>query len=225
MRQFTSNLENAIYHHLLQKGFPSDSIVYEPGALKVKDGRLYNPDFLIVDPVTNEYLAVIEVKSKVADLSRAKEQLEAYKKALGDQRIATYLITGPEDVPDMLSILGTDADAKEKDVDPELLPNFKALKASNVANKKSKIVSEQDETTKALRRTGSILAAIIFIITAADFALTFWDLKLLTTERLTLLGVAMILIILPYFQKFKGLGIEWERITGNNTNKSDKDKE
>jgi hypothetical protein len=33
---------------------------------------------------------------------------------------------------------------------------------------------------------------------------------LLTTEIMALLGAAVALIVIPFAQKFKGLGIEWE---------------
>lgn len=210
-RNFASRLEQDVYRLLIQKGFPAESILYEPAILPIGTNVRYRPDFLIVDPVTGEHLALIEVKSASANLSRAREQLEAYKKALGNLRIATYVITAPDHVPDKLSVFAAQEESEGREVDAEIFPKYEALKASGIADKKADIKGRKDRAANSLEAVGLTVAIILVLVVVADFALSFWDISLLTPERLGLLGAAVALVVIPYLQKFKGLGIEWEK--------------
>lgn len=60
-------------------------------------------------------------------------------------------------------------------------------------------------------------AAGALLVAIADFVLKQRGVTVLTAERLTLLAVAAALVIVPYLQKFKALGVEIER-QGGETN-------
>ncbi|WP_345969434.1 hypothetical protein WCX72_08795 [Sulfurimonas sp. HSL1-6] len=210
-QEFSSRLEEEVYKFLLQKGFPPESILYEPAILPIGSNIRYRPDFLIVDPSTGERLALIEVKGPLSNLARASEHLDAYKKALGNLRIATYIITAPEQVPEKLSVLTSEEGINEREVDSEVFPKYEALKANNLADKKADIKNRREDASNSLEIVGTSVAVILVLIVAADFSLSFWKISLLTPERLGLLGAAVAMVVIPYLQKFKGLGIEWEK--------------
>jgi hypothetical protein len=192
-------------------------------------GRSINPDFLIVDPQSGEYLAIIEVKQEGSNLSGARKQLELYKQALGNPNIRTYVITRARDGPGQLSISllddrlqsgkeGVVSGARgEKEVDTSLFPKFEALKADIVAGKKTDIRLMRKRETNSLQLIGVIIAIILILFVIADFILSFLGIKLLTTERLSVMGVVVVMVLIPYIQKFKGLGIEWELVTKGST--------
>ena len=48
-------------------------------------------------------------------------------------------------------------------------------------------------------------------VVIADFVCAQYEIELLTTERMALLGACVALVVIPFAQKFKGLGIEWEK--------------
>lgn len=209
--EFASKLEHDVYKLLLDKGFPAESILYEPTILPIGSNIKYQPDFLILDPKTGEHLALIEVKSpNFFDVSKAKNQLEAYKKALGNSRIASYVITSPDDFPDDLRVLSSD-ELEERTVNSEVFPKYETLKASSLAGKKAELKTKREEVTTSLEKVGFIVALLLVLIAIADFVLSFWGITLLTPERLGLLGAAVALVVIPFLQKFKGLGIEWEK--------------
>lgn len=56
------------------------------------------------------------------------------------------------------------------------------------------------------------LAVALLLIVIADIRFNF-----LTTERMALLGACVALIVIPFAQKFKGLGIEWEKVKNPNS--------
>lgn len=66
----------------------------------------------------------------------------------------------------------------------------------------------------------TLLAIFLFLLAVIDFLFAQYGITLFTTERMALVGGAVGLLILPYAQKFKGLGIEWERVIST---KEDKD--
>jgi hypothetical protein len=222
-KKFGSSLEKVVYDLLLEKGYPPESIIYDPSMYSSGASIVYTPDFLIVDPLTKEFLAIIEVKSKHADLSKARNLLERYKKSLGATRAATVVVTGPEDVPDKISIFRSSSENERNEVETNLLPNFQALQVNNVAGKKAEIKTEQDKTIRNLRITGVSLSILLMVVTVFDFVLSLRNIQLLNTERITLLGAAIVLLLIPFFQKFKGLGLEWEIATRENEKETTKD--
>jgi hypothetical protein len=222
-KKITSSLEKIVYDLLLEKGFPPESIIYDPSMYSSGTGIVYTPDFLIVDPLTKEFLAIIEVKSKQVDLSHARNLLERYKKSLGATRAATFVVTGSEDVPEKIAIFKSSSQNVTDEVETNLLPNFQALQVNNVAGKKTEIKTDQDKTIRNLRATGVFLSIFLFAVTVSDFILSLRNIQLLNTERITLLGAVIILLLIPFFQKFKGLGLEWELATRDKEKDATKD--
>ncbi|HEN8797518.1 TPA: hypothetical protein U8251_000030 [Pseudomonas putida] len=100
--------------------------------------------------------------------------------------------------------------------DFSLFPTFIALTAEDTAERKDEIRTEKTRTTEAFQTVSWGLAGILFVIVIADFICAQYAVVLITTERMALLGAVIALIAIPYAQKFKGLGIKWEKATKNN---------
>lgn len=215
-KEFHSKIEGDFVSFLKKNGYPDGSLVYEP-AIRSADGGVCRPDFLVIDPANKETLAVIEVKGQITNkIKDIKAQLDRYKAALGDISLPAFVVT-PSDAyvaeyPFDLFALNKN-DELEK-VDFRLFPNFEALSTSKATEKKKEIKAEKEAVTGAFEKLSWLLAAVLVVIMVSDFVCAQYDITLVTTERLALLGGAVALAMIPFAQKFKGLGIEWERATG-----------
>jgi hypothetical protein len=212
-REFHSVLESEFAAFLKDRGYPDGSLIYEP-RLKGPQGKLYRPDFLIVDPIRNERLAIVEVKGRLNDrVQYVQEQLEHYKKAAGDSTLPAFLVT-PSDAPNsqypFQLYIFDDQNQLEK-VDFMLFPAFSALSSNHIAEQKQDIREEKEKATNSFQIISHITAFILVALFIADFVCSLKGITVITAERLTLLGGAVALIVIPFAQKFKGLGIEWER--------------
>lgn len=214
-KEFHSKVEGDFASFLKQRGYPDGSLIYEP-AIRGTDGGLYRPDFLVIDPANKESLAIIEVKGQLSNRVKGiKEQLDKYKAALGDITLPAFVVT-PSDayVAEYPFDLFTFNRAGELEkVDFRLFPNFEALSTNKATEKKKEIKAEKKAVTGTFEKLSWWLAGGMVIIMGADFICSRYDITLVTTERLTLLGGAVALVLIPFAQKFKGLGIEWERAT------------
>jgi len=213
-REFHSQLEAEFSAYLKTLGYPDGSLIFEP-SIKVAN-REYRPDFLIIDPENNERLAIIEVKGKLLDrIESVKEQLDTYRKALGDISIPAFLATPSEEyvAEHPFDLFKLKDDGEFEKIDLRLFPTFIALSTNKAADKKKELSDKKEEVSSSFESISRWMAALLLILVIADFICSFFNITLLTAERLTLLGGAVALIVIPYAQKFKGLGIEWEKVS------------
>lgn len=215
-RDYHSKIEKEFSEYLMTIGYPKDCIVYEPAFFAADGRKRYRPDFLIVDPVKKERLAIIEIKAtNQIDSKNTYEQLRAYSKAVGNDNIPVFLVTPSQNqmFPFDLHIFNIDGGLIPTDF--ALFPTFPALTAEDTAERKTELRTEKTRTTETFQNVSWVLAFLLFGIIVADFVCAQYDIVLLTTERMALLGAVVALIVIPYAQKFKGLGIEWEKATKN----------
>lgn len=135
---------------------------------------------------------------------------------MGSDKIPVFLVTPSQDqiLPFDLYIFNVDGGLIPTDF--SLFPTFLALTAGDTAERKDELRTEKTRTTETFQTVSWVLASILFAITIADFICAQYAVVLVTTERMALLGAVVALIVIPYAQKFKGLGIEWEKATKNN---------
>jgi hypothetical protein len=213
-REFYSKLEAEFSSYLKTLDYPLGSLIYEP---RIKFGnRIYRPDFVVIDPENNDRLAIIEVKGNVLkSFDSVKEQLNSYRNAIGDTTIAAFLVTPSEAyVADhTFDLFQLNEDGNFEKIDIRLFPSFSALSSNKAAEKKKELSDKKEEVTSSFESVSRWTAAVLIGLVFADFVCTFYAITILTAERLTLLGGAVALIVIPYAQKFKGLGIEWEKAT------------
>ena len=196
-------------------GFPEGSILFEPSFEPIGAGVRYRPDFAIVHPESKEPLAIIEVKGEHVPqgLERGIEQLSRYVDALKDKSIKPFLALSSGS--DGKFTFFIPEDGKPKEVPSSSLLNYEALLSSRYIEKKEHISEEKKETTDQFVKVCRWVSFVVLLLVIGDFILSLYDIKLLTTERMVLLTAAIALIIIPYAQKFKGLGVEWERYSGS----------
>lgn len=210
--RFNSSIEKEFADYLIALGYPRDSIVYEP-AIHSPDGRMrYRPDFLIVDPIKKERLALIEIKgSKDFDYAKVYGQLLDYAKAVGDDNVPLYLITPSESqmLPFDMHVFSIEGGLLPMEF--SLFPTFPALTAEESAERKASLRIEKKSTVESFQHVSWALATLLIFLVIADFIAEQYSIAVLTTERMALIGAAVALVVIPYAQKFKGLGFEWEK--------------
>lgn len=206
--KYHSEAEKKFSEHLLSLGYTKDSILYEPAFFANDGSRTYRPDFAIIDPEKKEYLAIIEIKAdRLINNEEVLNQLKKYRHAIGNKKIPLFLVAVSSipnnPLPFALYSLSEAGDLVKSDFN--LFPTFRALTAEESAVRKNDIRQKKTETMDTFQRVSWFLAAVLFLIVIADIKFHF-----LTTERMALLGASVALIVIPFAQKFKGLGIEWE---------------
>jgi hypothetical protein len=213
-KEYHSQIEKEFAEYLVTLGYPRDSILYEPAFL-ASDGRWqYRPDFLIVDPVKKERLAIIEIKGSVQiNAERTYNQLKAYSKSVSEDNIPVFLVTPSNNPVSPFDLYIFDIDGGLIPTDFALFPTFRALTAEDAADRKNGLRTEKVDAVESFQKVSWLLAFIVFSIVVADFFCVQNEIVLLTTERMALIGAVVALIVFPFAQKFKGLGIEWEKAT------------
>jgi len=206
-----SKIEEQFFQHLLALGFPKSSVIYEPEFQPIGDGRRYRPDFALLDPRTNELLAIVEIKGRndPETLLRAVQQVRRYITALRDRAVRGFVVTPSQSGGFDFYTLGEND--KPKQVPSSSFLHFDSLSSARNAENKEILAEEKKETIDQFIVVCFSAAAAAVIIAIADFICTQLGVALLTTNRMILLGIAIALVVIPYVQKFKGLGIEIER--------------
>ena len=207
-----TELERLFVEYLLQKGFPRDSIVPEP----ILGGR-ERPDFAVIDRKRDEVLAIFEIKNRVIGqpLDPAFVQLRRYTSAFRGLGVTTLLVVpaaGPT-FNEPFQFYRAREDGAIEEIPSAVFPTFDSLSSGKTSVKKEEIQREQKDTTNEFKRICSYLAVLCLALIAFDVysSTSGWKFEVLTAQRITLLGAAIALIIVPYAQKIKALGFEYER--------------
>ena len=214
-----SQIEQQFFQHLSELGFSKSSVVYEPAFQAIGSGRKYRPDFALLDPKTNELLAIIEIKgqSDPETLFRATQQVQQYVVALRDKVVRGFVVT-PGQSGEGFNFYTLGEDGKPKQVPSSSFLQFESLSSARIAEKKEMLEKEKEETTDQFVVVCYVAAVFVVAVAAVDFICSRYAMTLLTTERTALVGAAIALVLIPYAQKLKGFGLEFERV-----NKQSKD--
>jgi len=185
-------------------------VVFEP-----RLGEMHRPDFAVTDPVFDQRLAYFEVKVQLtpATQHRVFVQLKAYANAARAVGASVYLAT-PAQVPtseEPFDFYRVDKDDSVQPLPQSLFPNYRSLSSDVIAIRKEKIESSREKTKDHFQFACWFLAGVVLILTGLDFIFDRYMIELIDTNRLTLLGITVALIVIPFAQKFKILGIEYER--------------
>ncbi|GGB91519.1 hypothetical protein GCM10011352_16960 [Marinobacterium zhoushanense] len=132
---------------------------------------------------------------------------------MGEDSIPVFLVTPSSNQIFPFDLYIFDIDGGLIPTDFALFPTFPTLTAEDAAERKSGLRIEKVEAVESFQKVSWVLAFIVFAIVVADFICAQNDIVLLTTERMALIGAVVALIVIPFAQKFKGLGIEWEKAT------------
>lgn len=209
---------------LKTNGYPENSLNIEPSI--VGFGKNLKPDLVIVDPDSNKPLAIFELKRLPSEehLNGAIQQLKHYSKAMKNVEIPLFAVFIPsnENVSDSdfkIFKIFSELNFYERDFEElKKIPDYTLLKNSQLTKEITKVAEEQEQTIdyfQMLCWVGAIFVFLIFL--AAIFKLFTVDLQILA-----LIGVIVGLFILPYANKLKILGFEFERLTDIKKGKSEK---
>ena len=216
---FHSAVETQFFEYLLKRGYPRDAITFEPYL-----GERLRPDFAITDPVLDQRLAYIEVKNRLMPngMHQAFKQLKTYASAAKAVGASAYLAIPSEKptIEEPFDFYYVDKNDSVKLLPTELLPTYHSLLSDVVATRKAQIETSQEQTKDYFRITCWILAAVVFILIVVDFVCNLNAIEVMNATRLIMLGISVALIVIPYAQKLKILGIEYERYVQKSKNSS-----
>jgi len=193
-----------------EKGFSRDSLAWEVALSSEGGGQAYRVDLAAIDPLRNEFLALFEVKAKREPrlLREAVVQLAQYKRVLQKPQVPAYLVFPPIETSRLdfeISEVLENADTKE--VYLSEFPTYAGLVSSDKAAEKVSQDKKIRSTVDEFKLMCFALAGVVTVLFLLDASDTFS----ITTQQLTLGGIAVFLLLLPYAAKFKMLGVEFER--------------
>ena len=194
---------NLLLQELKGLGYPEDSVRFEFAVSSSKGQRRYI-DVAIIDPVTNDVVAIIEVKNgaKGNALNAAARQVASYAKFLPSSPLSfIYVFEGDSKQIGMVN----EADGGVTLIPS--LPSFNSLLTGGRAQNKVEAKSKSNRVTDSFSLVCYLLALLIGLILALDIA----GIYKFSSQQLTLLGIFIGLLIIPYAAKFKLLGMEFER--------------
>ncbi|MEE7624636.1 hypothetical protein V3O24_00540 [Methylobacter sp. Wu8] len=214
MPKFHSQTEQLFAEFLESKGYPKDAVAYDSEWIPIDGRRRYCPDFVLYEPQRKERLAVVEIKdAEIGQGRQIYENLNGYRQAIGKPNLPIYLVARSSNADErtQMKLYTFSENGEITNIDISLFPTFGALSSAESASRKDTLRVESNSTERTLRRVSWLLALMVLCLIVADYLLSERNIKLLTTERLALIGVFIALVVMPFMQKFKGLGIEWER--------------
>lgn len=211
-----TEVEERLVVFLKTKGFSEKAILYDPEYESPEGAFRARPDIVIAEPETRDPLAIIEVK---AELRPDKKpgilgQVGSYASLFTNS--PTYLVTDGEG-PARLSFYRYNRETKDLESIPlEMFPSLPALLAERVTAKQAAIGAVRVEREQTSRKFYFLCFGLAFGalgLAVADFILKqYHGVELMTPTRLALFGAAVGLALVPFVQKFKGLGFEYERL-------------
>jgi len=206
-----TQVEKALRDFLVdKKGFRVNDLLEDPIYTNADGISGVRPDLVGVDPKLREPIAIFEVKSEYREKdAKHINQVRSYFRIDSEGRTPVYLVVGPP--TDIQFYKYSDDTNTLEPINKDQLPTAGQFRASRFDPQLAEIRRKADQTRDSLKIACWLAAACLIILAIADFICSFYEISILTAERMALIGGAVAAIIIPYAQKFKGLGIEYER--------------
>lgn len=205
-------IKSSLLKFLKSKGFSDESLLLDASFTNSKGVTNVRPDIVGIDPGSKELLVIFEIKKELTEDKRAKyvSQVQLYAEIDKNRNIPVYLVTNG--VP-LIFHLFTKQNIFEQ-VNSEAIQSFEQYRAGVYAQKINNAQNDVQHSSDNFRILCIALAIILVFITVGDSLLENSRLKisLITANRLILIGIIVALLVFPYLQKFKGFGIEIERL-------------
>ena len=199
------DIREALFRELSELGYPEAAVRFEFPVSLGRHLRQYI-DVAIIDPDTSDVIAIIEIngsaKSEVVE--NAAKQVASYSKMLPSAPMAfVYAYDGIERSIGRVS----EEDASFDEIPS--LPKFKSLRSGGRAHQKIESKNKTNRVTDSFTVYCYVLAMLVAVILALDIA----SIYKFSSQQLSLLGIFIGLIVIPYAAKFKLLGMEFERFS------------
>ena len=209
--QFHSQLESKFFEYLLARGYSRDSITFEP-----RLGTNFRPDFAVNDPSIGLRLAYFEVRGLMDDATRNRslQQLRRYATEAREVGASFYVVTPAKEPTDTepFDFLFVNDKSELEALPRELFPTYRSLSSDVIATRKVQVETSRERTKDTFQIVCWVIAVVVIVLGIADFVCDQKTIELVDTTRITLLGIAVALIVIPFAQKFKILGVEYERL-------------
>ncbi|AZT85660.1 hypothetical protein EHN06_20060 [Marinobacter sp. NP-4(2019)] len=199
-------VQKALRQELTELGYP-ESAVHLEFPVSVDRHKRISIDVAIIDQGTNDVIGIIEIKSSTESqsVSNAVQQLADYARLLPSSPPAfVYAYDGKEK-----RIFQVSGDTLSLEEIPSL-PKFDSLKAGGRAYQKIESRKKSSRVTDSFAVYCRLLAFFVAAILVLDIASVYK----FTSQQLTLLGIFIGLLVMPYAAKFKLMGMEFERYGG-----------
>lgn len=198
---------DSLIKYLKEHGYPDSSFAIE---YKIGKQRI---DLAIIDPDTQIPIIVFEVKSRKSrqSIDFGKKQIEGYLRSLPDSSVPAYLVFPKGNTP-FFDVQRISFDSKTNKIVEEVVVDkseldFNMHKQSRLSERIEKNQKERTSTIDKFKWISWVLALIILTIGVLN------KFKIITidTTDLVIIGAGIGLIILPFANKLKFLGMEFER--------------
>jgi hypothetical protein len=198
------DLTKKFIDYLISIGYPKESIVVEYPV----DAR-YSIDIAIIDPKTNLLVQIFELKNTFSGKIQetARKQLETYLSKL-ERKVPAYIVfQGDDSQP--FKIL----DYKDKDEDTfvDLIDYTYILNKAITANNQTIATRRKRKIDRFQWICWGWVVVLIFVIVCQKLCIFEFEFSWID---LSVIGVAVVLTILPFFSKISFNGLEMIR---NNT--------
>ncbi len=194
-----SNFIDYLRHH----GYPENSFIFE---YRINKNSI--ADLAIIDPKTKKLIAICEFKNKNIPkvYNLVLSQLNNIAKEIKDNNIQLYAIFGKEISP-YFEVYSYEIKDSNIQLNPNIINDY-PIAISSIINK------EIIKSTKNIKRNRNgflILCMCIACVIIAILVLDFLNILEITAERLILISIITAIIIIPFADRLKFLGIEFER--------------
>jgi hypothetical protein len=206
-----------VYELLKSKGFPDNAINPEPVLVAdKKPSRSYMPDFVLVDPTSNDRVAIIEVKVINDESEGAIDKVICNAfimliSMLSELKLESYVVIVSA-MGVVHKIFAIDESGSKKEIPIELF-NYDTVVVARRWKLREKYVTEKKESLDNFAILCWWASGGSFFVAVADFLCSIWNIVLIGPNRMVLIGIGIVLPLIPYFQRFRGLGIEFKRMS------------
>ncbi|MGL1935334.1 MAG: hypothetical protein OCD01_09945 [Fibrobacterales bacterium] len=190
--------------YLKSHGYPESSL-----SIEYKIGK-YRADLVVIDLKSSLPIQLFEIKSQKnsRSIEFGKKQLKAFLGELEDKDIPTYLVFPSNEMPyfhiEKVQLIENEISNEVESLD---ILNFNLQKQSRINKKINDTVDLKRTTQNVFQRICFLLAAIVFMVFLAHKFTCFE----LNSIDVSLLGATIALIVIPFSNKLKILGVEFER--------------
>jgi hypothetical protein len=209
-----SEIENKLVKFLVEdRGFDRKILLFDPTYTNTEGITNVRPDLVGIESNSKEPIVIFEVKTSLTEDKEAKyiSQLLSYAKIDKHRAIPVYLVIAGEYLT--LEFYKFNDDNELEPIDSSDIPTYGDFLRAKLAPKLPNLKKESESEKRKFKLLCFTIALLAFILVILDIYLSQKiNFELLTIGRIALIGTAIALLLIPYAQKFKGLGIEYERL-------------
>ena len=190
--------------YLKEHGYPENSL-----ATEYKIGVKYRADIVVIDPVTNSPIMIFELKSKKTNqlVEAGKKQIRNYLDSLPDNSIPAYLVFPKIEYPyfEVIRVNPEENLGTVRDID-----NI-SYSSQRIARLSEKVKQTENEKKDTIDKFSYIAWILAFLIAVLFIVRKVWGFDLNAVD-LSLLAGIIGLVLIPFANKIKFLGVEFERL-------------